>query len=526
MTAERAPGRRAAVGVDFGTATTLVAEAQAAGPAAIVPIGRSTAWLPSLARADGPAIVVGEDADDDGAGPIRSVKRAITDRRTTVTGWGPDGTAVTVEADAVIAAILAEAARRAGAAGLALPDPGREVRLGCPVLWDGAQRRRLLDVAAGVGLAVDLMEEPVAAGLAWLTHRYLGLDERPAGRLLVFDMGGGTLDVAVMAVAAGPRPRLAVLAAAGAAVAGDALDIEMARDIAAELAAHRVDVTLHPRPELAWALIERAAREAKTRLSYVDEHPVVLPPALAYPRAVRYGRARLEAALRGAMDGAETLTTAALRAARARDGLTAAQLRAVGRSDLADDVDYVLLAGGMSRIPYVGRRLAALFPRATVYSDAGVAADEAVAVGLADAAGPVRVTMHRPGVDLVLEFGGGRRHLYEAYTPLFEPWQIYSGYSDVAYERWLRPPEVPSAGPGRIRAFGLTGTEVGLSVDGRTGPLPVRFGPDGVALRLGPDGTVEVGDADGVTRLFVDGWPAGRDSDRLVLTRLRTPPSP
>jgi hypothetical protein len=67
---------------------------------------------------------------------------------------------------------------------------------------------------------------------------------------------------------------------------------------------------------------------------------------------------------------------------------------------------------------------------------------------------------------------------------------------------------------------------VGLSVDGRTGPLPVRFGPDGVALRLGPDGTVEVGDADGVTRLFVDGWPAGRDSDRLVLTRLRTPPSP
>jgi molecular chaperone DnaK (HSP70) len=495
--------QRAAVGLDFGTATTLVAEAQAAGPAAIVPLGRSTAWLPSLARVDGRAIVVGEDADDDGATPIRSVKRAITDRRSTVTGWGPDGTAVTVEADAVIAAILAEAARRAGVAGLALSDPGREVRLGCPVLWDGAQRRRLLDVAATAGLAVDLVEEPVAAGLAWLTHRYLGLDERPAGRLLVFDIGGGTL------------------------VAGDALDIEMARDIAAEMAARRVDVMLHPRPELAWALIERAAREAKTRLSYVDEHPVVLPPALGYPHAIRYGRARLEAALRGAMDGAETLTLSALRAARAaRDGLTAAQLRAIGRADLADDVDFVLLAGGMSRIPYVGRRLAALFPRATVYSDAGVAADEAVAVGLAEAAGPVRVTMHRPGVDLVLEFGGGRRPLYEAYTPLFEPWQIYSGYSDVTYERWLRPPEVPSVGQGRIRAFGLTGTEVGLTVDGRTGPLPVRFGPDGVALRLGPDGTIEVGHADGVTTLFVDGWPVGRDGDRVVLTRVRTPPSP
>ena len=249
-----------------------------------------------------------------------------------MTTGGPNP--VVVDTDAVVAAILAELARRADRFGLAL-GVDREVRLGCPVVWDGAQRRRLLDIAATAGLPVaesGLIEEPVAAGLAWLTHRYLGLGERPAGRLLVFDMGGGTVDVAVMTVAAGPRPRVRVLAAAGAAVAGDALDAAVARDLAAEMARNRVDIAWHPQPELAWALLERAAREAKVRLSLVDSHPVVLPPPLAYPTVISYQRARLESALAAQMDGAESLVLSALRAARAgRPGLTAPRLRAIGR---------------------------------------------------------------------------------------------------------------------------------------------------------------------------------------------------
>jgi molecular chaperone DnaK (HSP70) len=520
-------GQPTDVGVDFGTATTFVAARPPTGPPEIVPLGRSTAWLPSLARADGDAIVAGEDADDGNGAAIRSVKGAITHRRSTVTGWGPDGP-VTVAADAAVAAVLAEAARRAGAAGLAL-DNGCPVRLGCPVLWDGGQRRRLLDVAGSAGLAVDesrLIEEPVAAGLAWLTHAYLGRGERPEGRLMVFDMGGGTLDIAVMAVSAGPRPRVAVLGAAGSAVAGDALDTEMARDMAAEMAGHGVDVTLFDRPEVAWALLERAAREAKTRLSHVDEHLVMLPTPLRYPHPVRYDRTRLEAAFRGQMDGAETLALSALRTARStRQPLTAAQLRAVSRTSLADDVDFVLLVGGMSRIPYVQRRLAALFRRARIYRHAGGAADEAVVAGLAGT-GDEEVTLHRPGFDLVLEWGEGRRVCYEAYTPLFEPWQIYSGYSELVFERWLRPPDVPARGEGRVRAFGLSGREVALEVDGRVGPVPVRFGPDGVALRLSGDGAFALRDAGGGTALRADGWPlpAGPTGGRLVLRRVRASP--
>jgi molecular chaperone DnaK (HSP70) len=510
------------VGLDFGTATTVVAERTPAGPAAVVPLGRATTWLPSVARLDGPVVVVGEAADDGAGAPIRSVKRAITERRSTVSVG--DGV---VDADRVMAAILAEAARRAEAAGVPLGD-GRGVRLGCPVLWDGPQRRRLLDVAATAGLAVDearLLDEPVAAGLAWLRHRYLGAGDRPAGRLLVFDMGGGTLDVAVMRVEAGPRPRVAVLAAAGAAVAGDALDAAVARDVAirwpdlASLGLAELGRAELGRAELVWALLERSARETKTRLSYVDEDRVVVP--LPGAPAPRYDRARLEAVFAGQMDGAETLALTALRAARAAESaVTAARLRAVDRRSLAEDVDFVLLVGGMTRIPYVRRRLSALFARARVDHDAGVAADEVVAAGLADAA-HARVTLPRPGVDLVLEYAGGRQRLYEAHTPLFEPWQIYSGYSDLTYERWLRPPEVPSRGEGRLRAFGLYGGEVDLAVDGRVGPLSVRFGPDGVALRLSGHGAVEVVDAGGVTALRVDGWPAADpDGEPLALSRV------
>jgi molecular chaperone DnaK (HSP70) len=198
-------------------------------------------------------------------------------------------------------------------------------------------------------------------------------------------------------------------------LAGDALDAVVARDLAAELAGHGIDVGAHPQPDLAWALLERAAREAKVRLSQVIEHPVVLPaalrlgelvdPAAAGPQPVlRYHRHRLEAAFQSQMDGACNLVISALRAARlAQHPATAAQLRALGRDELTAGIDFVLLVGGMSRIPYVRRRLAELFPSASIVDDAGVPPEEAVVAGLADAGGYDRIRLHRPAFDLVLD---------------------------------------------------------------------------------------------------------------------------
>ena len=523
---------RDVVGVDFGTATTLVSERASDTPATILPLGQATNWLPSTVRVEGASLLVGEDADL--VSPelvIRSVKRAITNRSDTFTvpaspGSGQDHV-VEVHADEAIAAVLRETVVRARAAGVTLGGP-RPVRLGCPAMWDGEQRRRLLAIASRAGLPVAesaLIDEPVAAGVAWLSHRYLAAGERPTGRLLVFDMGGGTLDVAVLAVTGGPQPDIAVQSCLGMPMAGDALDVAIARDLAEEMAQHEVDVTQHPRPELAWALLERAAREAKVRLSHADEHPVVLPRQLDYPHVLRYRRDQLETAFQSQMDGAENLVVSALRAARlAQEPATVTQLRAITRADLAAGIDFVLLVGGMSRIPYVARRLAAFFPSARLYDDAGVPPEEAVVAGLADPAGYDQIRLHRPGFDFVLDCEYGRVVAYQAYTPLFEPWQVYSGYSALGYERRLRPPEIPTRGFATLRAVAGSSQPLRMHLDGQLiDGVPVPLGPDGVMFGLTCDGRIDIVDGLGEAQAFAtEGWPVpGRDHAGPVLHRLR-----
>lgn len=515
-------GPSGVVGVDFGTATTLMATRPGWGPAEVLPLGHATTWLPSVARTDGPAILVGEDAEDAGPHQIRSIKRAITERRETVLVPGEDGPRE-VEADAVIVAILGEMASRAARRGAPV-DADAVVRMGCPAMWDGAQRKRLVRLAAAAGLAVTdaaLVDEPVAAGMAWLSDRYLRLGERPRGTLLVFDMGGGTLDIAVLSVTGGPEPDVAVLSCLGMPLAGDALDTAIARDIAAEMEANRIDVAMHPQPELAWALLERAGREAKVRLSYTDEHPIVLPRQLAYTKVVRYHQERLEQAFATQMDGAENLVFSALRASRmTRTGSMPGELRALRRDTLAADVDFVLLAGGMSRLPYVGRRLSALFPQAAIHDNAGVAPEETVVTGLADTSGYERISLNRPGFDFLLEWAGGHsRTVYEAFTPLYEPWEVYSGHSELGYERRLHAEELPADGEGLLRVVSATGEAIQLAVDGTVvAGLPVRFGPGGFVLRVHTDGRMSMTDGTGnELHVHCDTWPVLGDQAVLTL---------
>ncbi|MEE3922061.1 Hsp70 family protein [Micromonospora sp. BRA006-A] len=104
-----------------------------------------------------------------------------------------------------------------------------------------------------------------------------GLRGRPEGRLLVFDMGGGTLDIAVLDIVGGARPEVSVLTALGTAYAGDMLDHAIARDLFEDLGGRGFDLEAVPHPELMRALVLRAARDAKVNLSRLPEHRIVLP---------------------------------------------------------------------------------------------------------------------------------------------------------------------------------------------------------------------------------------------------------
>lgn len=530
-----------AVGVDFGTSSSLVAEGSRNQRARVTPIGRARASMPTVAHWDGRSLTVGEEADVPGDGVVLSVKTAIGERRHALVDAA--GHPLPIDADSVMVAVLKEVASRAYGRGVDL-SAADAIRLGCPAMWDGDQRRRLLHVAAEAGIdvgAASLIDEPIAAGVAWAAERSLRHAEYIDGRLLVFDMGGGTLDIALLDVEAEPGsvPSIRVLSALGAPLAGDVVDAALARDLEERLGSQGMHVDELPRPGLVRGLLRRAGRTLKESLSDVHDATAVLPyPDVTLP-TLRYSREELDEAFRPTMKLAEEYLLAALRAARLthkRDEarpLSTSALRALTAGDLARDVDYVLLAGGMSVVPHVGRHLSALLPRARVYESSGHPADHAVAAGLADVTGYERINLHRPGFNIQLDWeSGGRRGsttLYRAHTPFYEPYQAMSSQS-VAYT-WRddpRRPQLPSAGVGVLRVTSMSGEEVRMnitqSVTERPGEgvagLRVAFGNAQTSLYLTPNGLMKIQDGTGRESHFrLPRWPVirGRRSDTLTL---------
>ncbi len=221
-------------------------------------------------------------------------------------------------------------------------------------MWDGKQRRRLLTAAQQAGLSVTLdglVDEPVAAGIAWLAGSSAGLGGPM--RVLVFDMGGGTLDIAVLDVRGVNHHDVSVLAAVGLAEAGDALDEAIAADLDFVLAKAGVDVDALPNPDWARELLLTAARDVKVRLSTEDEEPVVLDRTVFGPNEIWYSRDELNEIFQPQLDRAEQYIAAALRVARMVEEAagSAYEISRLPVDALVSSVDVVVLSGGMSRVP-------------------------------------------------------------------------------------------------------------------------------------------------------------------------------
>jgi hypothetical protein len=179
--------------IDFGTTNTCAAVV--AGDSGALPVGFGPSHLtrmPSgvLLRADG-GLLIGFEAERQAAlhpdrydpAPKRSVGQAtllLGDREVPV-----------VEAvAAVLAAAAAEARRQRGGT------PPTKVCLTHPARWGTTRQSVLRDAATRAGLGdVVLISEPEAAAAYFAKH-----DRVPVGRpIAVYDLGGGTLDVAVLA---------------------------------------------------------------------------------------------------------------------------------------------------------------------------------------------------------------------------------------------------------------------------------------------------------------------------------------
>ena len=516
------------VGVDFGTSTCLVFESGPNARTVGVPIGLSTMWMPSIAGRRDDAILVGEAAEGLGyRHVVRSIKSCITRNQDNV-NVPVDNPEYTLPADDFIAALLKRVASQALDNGVDVRTPGA-VRMGCPAIWTGVQRKRLLSAAREAGIAVGdntLVDEPVAAGVAWIVERTIRRGKSVDGRLLVFDMGGGTLDVAVLRVqgGGGSIPEIQVQSATGLAEAGDILDQQIALHFRNSLIEQGIDVDSLSLQEALGGALLRAAREAKVELSGSRDAVVPLLYEGAELPAMKYSREQLDDAFAEQLDRAEARVWAALRAARTTHlrGCKPSEVRAVSQSELASDVDYVLLAGGMSLVPAVEVRLARMFPQADVFMNAGVGPQEMVAAGLSETIGYDRLNLHRPGFDFVLEWPGDSGEvrsltLYDAYTPFYDFQRAVSG-DDIDYQ-WRSGKRLPSRGFGILRVISVHEGAIDISVDNkRAKGLHVDFGHREVTLTLSTNGRISIFDGQGRQQVIrVEKWPVLRGRDHAVL---------
>jgi molecular chaperone DnaK (HSP70) len=496
-------------GFDFGTSTTLVASADE-----VIPLGQESAVrlprasMPSVfALADDGSAVLGEAATTyPPEQTVHSIKRFITDGRRFVRLDSPTGLR-DLNADDLMVEILREAMNRAMAA-RPFP-PGFELRLGCPAMWDGTQRRRLLDIAERAGLQVTLaglVDEPVAAGIAWLGQS--GVATLTPRRVVVFDMGGGSLDVAVLDVRGRRRQEMAVLAAIGVPEAGDSLDDAIASDLDLALAAQGVDVDALSNPERARTRLVFAAREAKEGLSYVQEHATALPRQLFGISDVWYTRDQLEQVFAGQMDRAEHTVITALMIAKMTDeaSTTAYDILHIPHEHLTSTVDIVLLSGGMSQIPYVRQRMQELFGPTTTIVMANEEPDQAVALGLAKASRYGRINMYRPAFDILLEWDGDFRIVYDAFTPLVQPGQISRG-GELRYFRNGLDLELPRQGKGKLRVVPQDGQRVRASLNGKNlDRFSVALSEQKFEFSIYPSGRIRLTDGSGVFDGQIEGW--------------------
>jgi molecular chaperone DnaK len=244
---------------------------------------------------------------------------------------------------------------------------GEEVKqavITVPAYFNDSQRQATKDAGQIAGLEVlRIINEPTAASLAY------GLDKKEAETILVFDLGGGTLDVSVLDVGEGV---VEVQSTSGDTfLGGDDWDQRITDYIADEF---KKDQGIDLRADRqALQRLKEAAEKAKIELSTVMETEINLPFVTANASGPKHlqmklTRAKLEQLTEDLVERCRVPFEQALKDAKIA----------------TKDLDEVVLVGGATRMPMIQdlvREMTGKDPHK------GVNPDEVVAVGAAIQAG-------------------------------------------------------------------------------------------------------------------------------------------
>ena len=233
-----------------------------------------------------------------------------------------------------------------------------------PAYFNDSQRQATKDAGRIAGLEVlRIINEPTAAALAY------GLDKKKNEKIAVYDLGGGTFDISILAIG---DDNFEVLSTNGDThLGGDDFDQCVINYLAEEfLKEQGVDLRLDP---MALQRLKEAAERAKCELSTTMSTDVNLPFITANASGPKHmmctiTRAKLEQLCDALLQRTKNPCTLALKDA----GISAAQ------------IDEVILVGGMTRMPAVDQIVKELFNKDP---HRGVNPDEIVAIGAAIQAG-------------------------------------------------------------------------------------------------------------------------------------------
>ncbi|MEO0692116.1 MAG: molecular chaperone DnaK [Pseudomonadota bacterium] len=234
-----------------------------------------------------------------------------------------------------------------------------------PAYFNDAQRQATKDAGKIAGMEVlRIINEPTAAALAY------GLDKKESKTIAVYDLGGGTFDITILEIDDG---LFEVKSTNGDTfLGGEDFDMRIVKYLADEFKKENgVDLTAD---KMALQRLKEAAEKAKIELSSSSQteinQPFISMGSDGQPlhMVMKLTRAKLESLVGELIKKSIKPCQAALKDA----GLS------------KDDIDEVVLVGGMTRMPRVVEEVTKFFGKEP---HKGVNPDEVVAMGAAIQAG-------------------------------------------------------------------------------------------------------------------------------------------
>ena len=336
---------RLAIGIDLGTTNSLVAAVRS-GTATCLSDEHGRELLPSVVRYLDDGVSFGHEAlaeqNNDPYNTITSAKRfmgrgvsdlqdvsSLTYRFADAPGMLQIVTRAGAKSPVEVSAEILRALKQRAEASLGGELTGAVITV--PAYFDDAQRQATKDAAQLAGLNVlRLLNEPTAAAIAY------GLDNAAEGVYVVYDLGGGTLDVSVLRLS---RGIFEVLATSGdSALGGDDFDHRLYCWVLEEgdlsgLSAHDARLLL------------TLARAAKESLTDNASTPITAILADGQPVDLTIDQTTFEQISKQLIDNTMLPVRKALRDAKVR----------------VDEVNGIVLVGGATRMPPVRRAVADFF---------------------------------------------------------------------------------------------------------------------------------------------------------------------